>query len=70
MAEPSDPDNTLRETILAHFWRAAPHGISYDLANAHANVPTSFEQFLLEKGEKKVEVKLDTRNDEYPWSHS
>lgn len=41
-------------------------GPVFAVAHTHANVPNSFEQFLLGKGEKKVEMKLDTRTFFFP----
>jgi hypothetical protein len=61
MSESSDSDASHRQSLCPHPWRAAPSGAASGPANNLANLRDSFEQFLLEKGEKKVEMKLDTR---------
>lgn len=58
-AAPLDPPP--REYLYHWPWRQAPRGPASGLDNIAANVPDSFEQFLLAKDEKKVEMKLDTR---------
>lgn len=61
MSESTDSDAPNREPLSSPPWRGAPKGAASGVEHAHANVPDSFEQFLLEEGERKVEMKLDTR---------
>lgn len=58
----SDESDTIRKEYLFHYPdRGAPKGAASGPDNNHANTTDSFEQFVLEKEEPKVESKLDTR---------
>jgi hypothetical protein len=47
--------------LSAHLLRAARKGAASGPDHTHANWDDRFEQFILAEGEKKVEMKLDTR---------
>ena len=61
LEEYDEPAESHHEFMLPLPWRSAPQGSSYNLAITGTNNPSSFEQFLMNDGEKKVEMKLDTR---------
>lgn len=62
MSECSDDDEFIPyEYLLPWPWRQQPVGPPGAHVHLHANLQHSFEQVLLEAGEKKVEMKLDTR---------
>ena len=69
MSEFTDPDAYHRAISHDNVRRGIPKGAASGLAVANENFYDSFEQFLLEKGEKKVEMKLDTRVFSV-WSHT
>jgi hypothetical protein len=61
MPEPYDPERPYKEHLLPYAGRRVPRGAASGPENTTANTLHSFEQFVLEDGEKKVEMKLDTR---------
>lgn len=60
MSESIEPHALPSGFWVQHLSHKPPRGAASGVDNTQANIP-SFEQFLLEKGEKKVEMKLDTR---------
>jgi hypothetical protein len=56
-----DPQPVLREHMRSPPHRQRPRGAASGPAHTYENLYDSFEQFILEAGEKKVETKLDTR---------
>jgi hypothetical protein len=63
MAEPDvfDSDALPRQYFRQYPYRTTPRGAAGGIAHTYDNLPDRFEQIILEPGEKKVEVKLDTR---------
>jgi hypothetical protein len=61
MEELIDPPPVPKEYMRSPPHRQRPRGAASGPAHTYENLYDSFEQFLLEAGEKKVETKLDTR---------
>lgn len=62
MSEFDDPDPPRTEHLSPYPGRAAPKGAASGPEHTNENTYDRFEQFLLEEGEKKVEMTLDTRS--------